>query len=432
MLSSWAIVGYLDIVILLTLLGLTIFIMICCSKLIKQKYLNAAIIVLLTTVFVYSGAGIAYSNVPNDFAYKYIIYIICLVSPFVLMGRKYSSNQKELSSLDKYIFNHYGLIKKFAIIYLILLFIPLIYPDFKLFDIFIKFNVSSSEDHSAKLLYSSNIVIGIINAFANFFKPFFYIYLILLCTKNKSNKQAVVLFIVFFLFQYMKTLYLGRYQILVFLLQLLILSYCIKGYQLQITKKQLLFFGAIFVSLIPFLYAYTYFRLGITVDDVSINTAATLLISSEIWYPTYYEHIVTDSSFLSQTPLMFVLWIIFLPIPSFLWPDKPTVESDVFTQSITGMSYSDANYSSLLPSAMGEGLMFFGSNFYWVHALIVGWVFASLLRYLSQNKTLVFFTIQYIIMAFTYGRGGAMSFIAPLINGCISIILFDKIYRRSK
>lgn len=432
MLSSWAIVGNLNIGILLILLGLTIFIMICSCKLIKQKYLNVAVLVLLTTVFVYSGAGIAYSNVPVEFAYKYIIYIICLVSPFVFIDRKSNLNPNTLSSFDKYIFNHYMLIKRLAIIYLVLLFIPIIYPEFKLFDIFTKFNVSSSEDHSVKLLYSSNIVIGIINTFAVFFKPFFYIFLILLCTKNKSNKQAVVLFIIFFLFQYMKTLYLGRYQILVFLLQLLILAFCIKGYRLQITRRQILIFGAIFISLIPALYAFTYLRLGIKVDNVSFNTAATLLISSEIWYPTYYEHIVTDSSLLSQTPLMFILWIIFLPIPSFLWAEKPTVESDVFTQSITGLSYSDANYSSLLPSAMGEGLMFFGSNFYWVHALIVGWVFASLLKYLSQNKTLVFFNIQCIIMAFTFGRGGAMSFIAPLINGCISIILFDKIYRRSK
>lgn len=403
--------------------------MICSCKLIKQKYLKAAVIVLLTTVFVYSGAGIAYSNVPTYFRYKYIIYIICLVFPFILIGRK-STNDK-FSSLDTYIINHFALIKNLATIYLILLFIPLIYPEFKLFDIFTKSFVITTEDHSAKLLYSSNILIGIVNTFAVFFKPFFYIYLVLLCAKNKNNKEAVILFLIFTLFQYSRTLYLGRYQILVLLVQLLILAFCIKGYRLQITKKQILFFGAIFVSLIPLLYAFTYFRLGLKADDVSLSTAANLLFASEIWYPTYYEHIVTSSSFSTQTPLMFILWIIFLPVPSFLWPNKPTVESDVFTHSITGMSYTDANYSSLLPSAMGEGLMFFGTHLYWVHALIIGFVFASLLKYTSKNKTLILFNIQCIILAFTFGRGGAMSFIAPLINGCISIILFDKIYRRS-
>lgn len=211
---------------------------------------------------------------------------------------------------------------------------------------------------------------------------------------------------------------------MVFGLIIYLLAFCVKGYEFKMSKKNVGIIIAVVLSLIPFLYAFTFIRQGNSMDvGLSFKDVLGLLIDSEAYYPVYYDEALHSTALQSQTPMTFILWLLFLPIPSFVFPGKPTLQGDAFTYAVTGKSYGDANFSSALPSVLGESFMFFGSDFYWVGALIIGCVIATSINFLLKHKTLNFFAIYLIVFSLTLGRGGASSYMSTIINDSLSIFV---------
>ena len=244
--------------------------------------------------------------------------------------------------------------------------------------------------------------------------------------RSPQSGLPLFLFVLSILFEYMRYEYLGRYKMMIYLLLILSLKFVIKGVDFQIKKKHIVVLLAILFSLIPFLYMYTFIRIGADADwNISFGGITRLFMASETYYPIFYNHILTSSFLAELTPLQYVLWLIFLPIPSFLFPMKPTLESDTFTYSLTGLSYGEAGYSSQLPSMMGEGLMFFGNDFFWIHALLLSFIIVFIVKYLLKNKILLFCVFYFCVSIVTIGRVGGGAFMPLLINGTISIILLN-------
>lgn len=392
----------------------------------KSPQIKLLIILMLSGVFFYSGYGISYRIVDNEYILKYILFIICLCLPLVLFNIDNRNKSFEFSQLDIYLLNHKILVRNLAIAFLICYFIPLIYPEFKLFNALKNPGFSLENLWKDRWAYKENSVIVIVDAFKAFFQPFFFIYLTQLQVEKVKNRKVVLLYSSVILMLYMRYSYLGRYQMVVYGLIIYLLAFCVKGYSFKIAKKNIVIIISVILSLIPFLYAFTFIRQGQTANlGFSFGEVLGLLIDSEAYYPINYDIAAHSSALRGQTPMTFILWLIFLPIPSFVFPGKPTLQGDAFTYAVSGKSFGDANFSSSLPSVLGESFMFFGSDYYWIGSIIIGSVIFVVFRFLLRHRTLSFFTVYLVVFSLTLGRGGASSYMSTLINGSIAVFLLN-------
>lgn len=418
-------VGELESDILYGIIVATIFVGYVAYKLIRNKFFKITLIFMLFAVFMYSGYGIAYTNVQNSYLTKYVIYIIALAIPFILLGQKEMNGQTCFSNVDRFLISHPRFLGNVTFLYFTMMFIPLVYPEFRLFDIF-KYGGGVTESlYDDRNMYKANFLITVVDMVKMFLTPFFYAYLVVKKQKCPKSYYSTIIMFINILMAFLRYRYFGRYQILVYGVELYVLTFGLSGFKLSIAKKHILIILGTLVASIPVLYAFTITRIGGTASNLSFMESLGLLIASEASYPTWYDHILNSGLIHGQTAGLFLLWLLCLPIPSFIWPSKPRISADEFTYSITGKRYTDAGYSSLLPSAMGEGFMFFGDDFFWLHAFVVGLITALFLNFLLKNKTMIYYVAVIIITSLIFGRGAAASFIPPLVNGVMPIIILN-------
>lgn len=422
--------GDLDVNTLIVLIFATFIVVLISVKLIPDNIFKVATAFMSFGIFMYSGYGIAYKGVDDEYIGKYILYITALVIPLIIVGRKKKNVilQKE-SNIDKCLINHYATLKRLTVLYFVMLFIPLVYPEFRLFDLFIYGGGITDSLYDDRNMYKANQLITLVDMLVIFLRPFFFAYLVIYKQKKSGNYLPTILFALNILLAFMRYRYFGRYQMVIYGVELYILTFGIKGFNFHLPKKHIFAIVGILIAFIPLLYAYSYTRIGGDVGNLSFGASLERLIESEVYYPVWYDHILNSGFIKGQTGTLFILWLICLPIPSFIWPSKPKISADEFTYSITGKRYTDAGYSSFLPSAMGEGFMFFGEDFYWIHALVVGLITALILRFLIKHKTMIYYVAVIIITSLIFGRGAAGSFIPPLVNGVMPIIVMSYFLR---
>ena len=414
--------------ILLIVFLYTVFVGGICFYFIKYSLIRVLLTLLLFACFIYSGYGIAYPEVDNRFVYYYVLYITCLVIPFLCFTKTWNRLALKLTytKLDIFLYNHYGPLKWLTFFYFFLLFVPLVYPEFKLFNVFTNGFSGLVGFYDKRVAYNNSVLISITDALKIFVLPFFLVFVTVKQMRSPQSKLPLFLFVLAILFEYMRYEYLGRYKMMIYLLLILSLKFVIKGGDFHLKKKHVITLLAILFSLIPFLYMYTFIRIGADADwDISFGGIIRLFMASETYYPIFYNHILTSSFLAGLTSLQYVLWLMFLPIPSFLFPMKPTLESDTFTYSLTGLSYGETGYSSFLPSMMGESFMFFGNDFFWIHALLLSFIIVFIIKYLLRNRMLLFCVFYFCVFIVTIGRVGGTSFMPLLINGTISIVLLN-------
>lgn len=410
----------------------TILIVLFALSRVKDLKIRVAIVLSAVSIFIYSGYGIALDYVDNKYLLKYLIALFFFYVPFVLIANKGAKKQGR-RSMDAYFDRHHGALRSLAYIYLFLITVPLVFPRFRMFDVFIS-GITIDGIYDYLNAVAADPFSRLTTALSTFFSPFFFVYIAYVRLKNPKSLKPYILFMADFLIGIMDSCYVGRSEMVYTALLLFFLVFCFKDGKFKITRKQVLVLLCIMIVSVPFLWAYTFIRMGLTADTISFSDSMKLLLASEATYPQYYDHILS-SQFLqqAQSPFAVILWLICLPIPSVLWPSKPTLSNDVFTFSITGLHRTDFGYSSLLPSFLGESFMYFGGSFYWVFTFLMGLVFASILKYLSKNQYMTFFMLLLAVRMTAVGRAGATAAIPSFVNGTLFILLMDWfVVRKSK
>lgn len=406
----------------------TFFLIFFTLRKLRDKRLKIMFTLLCLSIFVYSGYGIAYPEVDDQYLLPYIIFTGCFALPFLM--KKNSVNeyyQEGTTSVDRFFESHISFLRICTLIYFSCLFIPLIYPEFKLFQIFQTGFSGLVGFYDLRVQYKSNALIGLVDTLRVFVLPFFFVYLTIIQEQKEKTRKPLILFLFSILFEYMRYAYMGRYQMVINALLIYVIIRCVKGYKFDIKIRQLAYICLGVILAIPFLYAFTFIRQGNSVEESgTFFDIAGLLIKSEAYYPIYYDHIISSPILKSQTPLTFILWLLFLPIPSAIWPNKPTLQSDAFTYSLTGMHYGDPGYSSSLTSVMGESFMYFGKDFYWVQALIMGFIMIYIIQYLIKHRSTNLLSLYLIVYVLAVGRGGAASYMSTIIFGALPIYIIDK------
>lgn len=415
--------GLFEVLVFIEIIVTTALILLMALHFIKLKALQVMAVFITLSYFFYSGYGIAYSYIDNRYGIKYLVFLFCMLLPFVIWGKNVKNRPNRV---DAFMERSPRLLNAFSFLYLFCLFIPLVYPRFKLFDIFhggFQGLIGFYDLHNE---YGSNAIIGVVDTLALFCRPFFFINLTQIQIRKNTSKISLLLFLLSILFSFMRYGYLSRYQMVLYTLVLLFFLFSIKGYIFELKGKHLALFTTIAILSVPFLYAFTFIRQGDSVGPgLSYWDSMVLLIEGEVYYPTYYDHILSSVDLASQSAIGFVAWLFFLPIPSFFWPGKPRISPDAFTYSLTGKHITDAGYASSLPSLLGESFMFFGDKFYWVEALLIGCIMVLIIRYLAKYRTMTFYMVYLIVFSLTIGRGGASSYMSTIINGVVSVVIVE-------
>ena len=417
--------------ILLLILILTLLFIIWACKMAPRLEVKVFIIVTGLSIFIYSGYGISYKEVKDMYIIKYVFALFFLYLPLLLL-KKSSFSIKKQTSLDLFFESHGHLLKRLTLLYFIIVVMPMLYPRFRLFDVFSR-GITIEDRYEYLNAVATDTIARICSMMATFIYPFFLANLVHIRFHRPKSVLPVVLFVLDICLGIMDACYIGRGGMIYSFVLLFFLWFCIKDGAFILTRMQITTLLVLAVCSLPLMYTYTYIRQGLSHDSMPFSVTVDLLFKSETDCPTYYDHILLSNDLKNQTPFSFLLWLVSLPIPSLIWPGKPSLANDAFTYSITGLHRTDIGYSSLVPSFLGEGFMYFGHQYYWLYAFIVGLILLLILRYLLKNRYLLFFALYLSVYSFSIGRAGATAVIPSFINGTLAVFLLDFLFiRRSK
>jgi len=420
--------GVLQPSILLLLIAITLVIYFLITRFFKDskpKYFLAA---LFLGIFLYSGFGIAYDDIDDRFVIHYTIFLASFGFPFIYCGKiKPCSN---LTPFDASLIKNIKKLRIIAFFYLFLNLIPLIFPEFRLFDLF---SFKSESIHVLRAISRGDTIVRIADLLGVLIAPFFYASFSIEQELNPKTKKPVIYFIILIILEYGRYNYIGRYMIMTDIANMFLLLYCVKGFTYKIKLKHILIALVIVLSMVPILYLYTFIRSDEEyIGDTSFFTLFSLLIRSEFYYPAFYSDTLKHLSFMGESIEHFISYVLCLPIPSFIWPDKPSYDAiRSFTYLFTGYVQGDSGFFILLPSILGESFINGGEKWFWVFGLISGTVISIMFRYLCSKKSLTFYSFFIIIYGFSYARGGTMVLLPILTNGSMAVLLYD-LYIKSK
>src|SRR5690625_613968 len=376
------------------------------------------------SVLTYSGLGISFEDINNNYLFSYFIYLICILFSFTFFYQKNENKDKITISFwwnEKKVNNI--IINFSTILYFISRILYLIIPSNRLINLIIPPTINVYGVRFLSRTFSANNMLNIASLVSTLAFPFFLFFLYKL-VKNKKRMTAF-LFVGFWIYlDYAIYEYIGRYELIIGLLFLyLVLNY--KEDKLIIKKKSIAIISSILVLSIPLLVAYEGYRLSGNIEINNLFYSIELLLQSEISYPKYYD--IINSSTSTYGINNYLLWIFTLPIPKMIFPIEIMPFNTYFTDLIN--PYLDY---TVLPSILGEGFMIFGDGLYWLHAIILGSIIGISYRVLSKYDftTLV---IAYIsVLTFTIGRGGSMEIISFIINNLFVvwiILILKRLYK---
>lgn len=390
---------------------------------------------MLLPTFLYSGVGIAYDSVPNKYILSYVLFCVglCFTVKAVfhtklLFGRTTANINKTSNNGFDFDYNN-QMVTLLAILFMITNGLHLIVPSFNLMKLFQPGLPTSELIYARRAAAKSNTILQLSSSINVFCLPFFCMYLKKLVEQRKKWVAVLLIFLWMYL-DYLQYDYMSRYQIIIYLA----FAFCIGAFvyhdKIIIVKKYVVVAIVLFIIMIPFINAYVDIRSGRSFEIQTMGNAVKSLVESEIFYPQYYDTCV--SLYGSESILNFVIWLVFLPIPSVLFPYKPTVTIAYgFTYAVSGLKYgAQAYYSSKLPSVVGEGMILWGPWLVGFHGVVIGLFIGAYFKFIKKYNSLSVLYVYMILKLLTIGRGGASSYMSTLINGTIAMLLWGKLFNK--
>lgn len=395
-----------------------------CRK--ENKSSRLIYIIIAASTFLYSGVGIAYETVDSKYIVQYAIFIIALLvtvrTIFHARVKRRFNTDIESGTID---FDcNSKIVSVLTAVFFISISMHLFYPTFQPWKFFRPSGPISTYIYAQRANARSYLLLNICETLSTACLPFFCMYLKRLVEKRKKP-VAVLLVVLWAYFDYLQFNYIGRYQLIVYAAFAYFICAFVQPEGIVVQKKYIVIFVSAMIAMVPFLVAYTSIRKGIMSGYMSISDSISTLIEEECGFPLTYG--VCENLQGTGGRINFLLWLILLPIPSafFVFTSKPTLTvAHQFTYAVSGRIFGTGNYSSSLPSVLGEGIMIWGMNWVWLHGIVMGIFIAINLRFLKSHKSLDILYLYMITLLAVVGRGGAQSYMGILINGTVFIMLW--------
>ena len=376
--------------------------------------------VFLLMFYLYSGLFIYKYDNNVAMSLSYVLFLFSFYFGFCFVNPNLRGKQ-HASWVDPTIKELRQLVTLLAWVYIAVLVLRLIYPDFKvlkLFDVSYVFSLGQRTGlvFQTRIDQSNNILLSLANYISVLTMPFFYIFLY----RKKVSLAKFTIIIVLVL--YCDSLASGEWGRGVLVMPLLyMLFYLI--YTGELKKKHLVIFGLIFLALEVIIYNLGVWRSGgnVSSSGVGVVKSLQLLIEQEFNYPRLYNTCIElhDNGGHEQS---FFLWLFTMPLPSAIISNDYLVSRDL-SSYLLGLPYGSAGYYIILPSWLGEALYTFGQYGVWIAGLVVGIITGLFTKSFEKNQTLQFFDIYFTVTLTIYLRSSFIEFLAQTVQ-TIWILLF--------
>jgi hypothetical protein len=375
-------------------------------------------------MLVYSGIGIAFDQVNNRYFINYIIfYLIFMITIILIFKLNHVSPTKKNTSILDISIDRFNWVYFFlSALFIMTFFIYLIFPEVRVSNLWNPPPPSLIGIFDKREMLYSNNILYVSNLLNLLLKPFFFLYLYKL-KKYKKNFKIIIWIFLWVYLDYLSIGYIARNQMVVYFIFFFFLFTLDIDKGVQLKKKYLSMIMAVGIMSIPFLISYESVRLGKGFYDISFSESIPLLLEKESYYPIYFNFIEQITTIIK--PLDYILWLICLPIPSLIMPNKFTLEiNKSFTYFLNGTTTADSNFTISLPSVLGEAMLVFDSYFYWIHAIILGILIGYTCILTEKYKPLIILNLYFAVQVVTIGRGGSQGYIGEVINSSIILVFW--------
>ena len=374
-------------------------------------------------LFFYCGIGYGYSDVvPPQYIYYYTVFIGAYCSAFILVLRgitRPAQGRVRLASDEGSVWRR---VVRFAPVimgvYLGLISISLVYPEVVISRLWAPPFPSVFEWWNEGLGRALTEWEMVSQSFQALIFPLF---LVALSRERGSILGTVALIILPFYIEYCSTGYTGRST----MLAVLVLIFVPLWLEYPTYRRRLVLILAIASPLLlATMYVWSASREGeLAGIDVPIWQMAFGLLAGEMSFPTYSEKILEFGRGIDLT--QYFLWIVTLPVPRFVMPNKPTVQLNFeIAEVLGGILPGESGFTVLLPGPITESVYIFGGDYFWLHALFVGSLAAVAVRVSLDDRRCVF-VYAYFLYAFSYvfARAGAGGLMPIVVNQFLSYYL---------
>jgi len=413
-------------------------------------------LLIALTTFIYSGYGMCYESIGADYLWKYMVFytvylltlFFCRQSHIRFNNHKlilsFASNSQrsgencinntETLSISKHSNGYFSteIINCLAFVFFLTYLIFLIIPTNRLYMLFSPPTATVIGGYDRIELANSNGILDLATTIRSLTLPFFMLFL-----KRKINQRkyiVTVLYILLWLYlQFLSECYIGRSELIVFTLFVLVIIENRKRDKFFISKKFLTIAAILVLLAVPLLLSYQYARQGQHISATSYTDALNLLASTELTFPKYYCKLTSMMHLFS--PLKYFAWLFLLPIPSLILPQKGEITlliNRVFSTQILGVAYGKAGYTGLLPSIFGEAILLYGEDFYFVHAIILAMMIYGLYKLLLKYPELEILNLYFAISSLTIARGGSQGFFGTAVNALFFYVVITKLYATAR
>lgn len=359
---------------------------------------------ILLLIFAYSGIGAAWEDTPAEYTFKYVVYILVFgITCSLTVNNKKKKNiiaeKEELRyTLVERFIKRYG--SFFVTLYVVLPLIRLAFAG-KLYNLISPPTVNIFDVTEARF-EARGMVESVLYYIENLVLPFYY--LCLFKYKNNIIKLIFALLLPLY-FIYASNGYIARSS----MLPQAIIIYIAVYLKYPEYRKKIAIVTAVGIPFLMFaLSFYTFLRMG-SDFNLSFSDAIYLLLYSETSYPIHYAEV---QKWPLDTTLLYTYfdWLIKLPFPGFV---KSTELDYAFTayfsEKMLGIGRTAERFYILLPGVVGEALFIFGKYFYWIHAMLLGFIVSKAYKLVHHKQELFLVLYMSIFCGLCIARAGTVS-----------------------
>lgn len=411
----------------LVIVAITMFVYKIIKPFVRGKKNKLVWLVSIVSVCVYSGIGIAYSNIGKGYILDFFVYTLVLGISFALFssvhffvgeGHLYARLRSEtIETEDVEFWNSDFAQKVFTgifILFFIFRFASLVYPINKLSSLSIVYD----SINNLKNISGENTTIFV--SLAAYIKPLAYIGMFYALKKVRYVAAFLGLDLLITL---LYSGYLSRNYIIcaIFIALMLYFNNDLSNTFISLSQKR----RRIIISLGFLGPLVIYLMIYLMTIRASGNTEWTVMsfFSSEIDYPKHYDtisHLVGTI----MTPKDMVLHILDSFVPIFSTPGYTANLNVLFSEKITGVRMDLSWFSVLLPSIMGEAKLIFGNALFSIHAIIIAFMASMITRIVGDNPKMIILFYYYLTCLMKAARGGYAELSSTVMFNFITITVF--------
>jgi len=296
--------------------------------------------------------------------------------------------------------------------YLLLYLIPLIYPEFRLYQLLAPMAPNLTMNWAANWATKEiNVFHKLLEYAQVLLTPFFYIALF----RYRRRLGLIALIFVSLLYlQYVDISYISRGTIIIEFATIWLAIWVDRPNN----RRALM---AIMVALIPVVLAAAYYysriRIGGYVGDITSLDAIVRTLEVETSFPHNVGIPVIESGE-TVDPAAYITWMLTLPIPKLLTGaiEGARINYEI-SEIVLGLSPGQKGWYVVLPGLVAESVYIYGQYFFWLHAVFIAFLAALVIRLMERTPQLLFL-LAYIVVIFAYvlNRGGISGLLIILIN----------------